>query len=468
MHLLRKSRLSPSYSSAHTHHLYVAVAKRYSYNHQPIAFRETLGSFIHHPTIHISKPSPIMSPKFAIPEEYQHLLRHIELTDQRTDNEVLKTLEAEAPVTSEKNVWAFWDTGISKAPAWCQRNVASWVRMNSAAGWTVRVLNLVKGSASHWSKFVPAEMLPTAFVEGRMDGPYAAQHSADLLRGAVLYQHGGIFLDVSCMLFRSFDRICWERMQRPERQYGVAHTPIFNDVIQNSFFAARKGNVFIQKWHELFVTVWSAPPDRTNYEGLTDHPLLEFAKHVDLPVPPIGLKVPLSTFKEYVTQILCWRRVCRLSAPEKDGLDLNRYWQEHVLPISMMHESWGLEDVCGWSAERAFQRLTAKMEPPPPLSDNDNEKSVAAAADYQESWRMVWRMLSQSSMEKFFNGKQLLKEPALGSWFSAPENAGKDCEPGTFVELLRYGAEHFEQAREEVELVPLGDIDKIPKGLLEP
>jgi hypothetical protein len=126
-------------------------------------------------------------------------------------------------------------------------------------------------------------------------------------------------------------------------------TPIVNDIVQNSCFASRKGDPFIRRWHELFVHIWSTPPTRTNCIGVRDGPLLKFLDDVPYPVPPIGLKVSSRTFEEYTAQILCWRRICRLSVPDKgeDGFDSNKYWMENIMHLSMVQECWGAEEICG-------------------------------------------------------------------------------------------------------------------------
>jgi hypothetical protein len=65
--------------------------------------------------------------EYQIPDEYRHELRYVEPADTRPDIELLAALEKHVPVTGEKNVWAFWNSGISAIPPWCQRNIASWI-----------------------------------------------------------------------------------------------------------------------------------------------------------------------------------------------------------------------------------------------------------------------------------------------------------------------------------------------------
>ena len=58
------------------------------------------------------------------------------------------------------------------------------------------------------------------------------------------------------------------------------------------------------------------------------------------------------------------------------------------------------------------------------------------------------RLLTKSTMQKITHAKNLVETPAHGVLWDAEENQGKDIEPGTFVEFLRYATVHFEQIRE--------------------
>ncbi len=90
-------------------------------------------------------------------------------------------------------------------------------------------------------------------------------------------------------------------------------------------------------------------------------------------------------------------------------------------------------------------------------------------SDYAEAHCLVWRLLTRSSMQKVTHAKNLTKTPALGLLWELFGREGKDCEPGTFAELLRYGAEHFEQTRKEIEYVKAPEIvDTMNKTVLEP
>jgi hypothetical protein len=59
-------------------------------------------------------------------------------------------------------------------------------------------------------------------------------------------------------------------------------------------------------------------------------------------------------------------------------------------------------------------------------------------------------------MQKITHGKNLTKTPAWGLIWDEKGNESKDIEPGTFAELLRYGAVRFEQTRESITYVQCG------------
>ena len=189
----------------------------------------------------------MQNPKFSIPVELQGQLRYVEASDTRSDDEIFKSLTQYISVTSEKNIWAFWDSGFSNVPAWCQRNVLNWVRLCSPS-WTVRVLDSVSKSPNYALKYVPTEALPECFVKGTMDGEYVGQHSADFLRGACLYLHGGIWLDVGIILIRDIERICWKKILDPESPFQVAVAWGNGTNVGNYFVSTRKHDPFIKRW----------------------------------------------------------------------------------------------------------------------------------------------------------------------------------------------------------------------------
>jgi Capsular polysaccharide synthesis protein len=184
---------------------------------------------------------------FSIPEEYRDKLQPIEVTDHRSDAEIFASFLEHRPVTSEKNVWAYWHSGISSMPKWCQKNAIDWVRILGPK-WTVRVLDNVSGSPNNTLRYVPENLLPPAFVDQTMDGPYIGQHGADLTRSACLYEYGGAWMDAGSILIRHIDRICWDELENSDSPYRVAIPIIYGIMGANHFVAARKRDPFIYLW----------------------------------------------------------------------------------------------------------------------------------------------------------------------------------------------------------------------------
>lgn len=182
-----------------------------------------------------------------IPEEFRDQLIYRENPDRRTDTQILESLTTYNSVTSEKNVWAFWHSGTTSMPGWCQRNVTDWVRLLGPS-WTVRVLDSVKGSPNNALRYLPTESLPATYVEGSMDGPYKGPHAADMLRGACLYHHGGVFMDVGNLLIRHLDRVCWNQLEDPTSPFQVSCPWMYDITMANHFVASRKGDPFIKRW----------------------------------------------------------------------------------------------------------------------------------------------------------------------------------------------------------------------------
>ncbi|KAK3724774.1 hypothetical protein LTR37_000822 [Vermiconidia calcicola] len=395
----------------------------------------------------------------TIPEEFQAQLVLRENDDRRTNAEILESLGQYRPIASEKNVWAFWHSGLTSMPQWCQHNVVDWVRMLGPS-WTVRILDSVPDSLNNALKYLDAELLTETYVRGTMDGPYKGPHAADLLRGACLWQHGGVFMDVGNLLIRHLDRICWNQLEDPSSPFRVSVPWMYGITMANHFVAARKGDPFIKHWHDLFTYLWK---DRTNYEGLIQSPLLAFAQELTLDDSRASkfhweFSVSDQTVFEYVTQVVCWMRICMLEDPgdgRSDAFNGAEYWQKHVLIWDVLPENWGAEETLGFVGQKVYERLSEKRD-----ADPETE-------EYKEAYNLTWRLLTKSSMQKITHGKNLTASVHLGTLWD--ENPGKDCEPGTFAGLLRHGTVHFEQTRPEVAYVEAPKPpETLKKGVFEP
>ncbi|KAI9147337.1 putative glycosyl transferase FCK3 [Paramyrothecium foliicola] len=403
--------------------------------------------------------------RFEIPLEYQDRLEVVEPHDQRSNDEILQSLGEYTPVTSEKNVWAFWHSGVSNMPAWCQRNVIDWVRICSP-DWTIRVLDNVPESPNYALKYLDQNLLVQTFVERTMDGKFVGQHGADLVRGATLVQYGGVWMDVGSILTRHLDRVCWDRLQDPSDPYQVAVTVRPNHGIINYFVACRKGDPFIRYWHELFCSLWEG---RTNLHGIIDHPLVSFLKHVSeeqLAAAEddmgLALKVSMTELAEYAIQVFIWTRLTLLDEATADGFCYADYWRKNIMRIDLSEETLQIETILGFGSpgQLTLDLLSTRLD-----ADKDSEQ-------YRLAEKAVWLVLSQSSMQKIYRGGKLFAELQLGSLLDLTENAGKDCAPGTFAELLRYGTIHFRQKRPQISIrspeAPEARVALVYKDFLNP
>src|ERR1700709_1142661 len=101
-----------------------------------------------------------MSPAFVETSELK-LIPPSQL-DSRSEDEIISTLLQHQPITSEKNLWTFWDTGFWEMRPYVRRNVIGWVR-RLGPDWTVRVLDHVDGSPLNVSTFLNATEFHDAF-----------------------------------------------------------------------------------------------------------------------------------------------------------------------------------------------------------------------------------------------------------------------------------------------------------------
>lgn len=204
--------------------------------------------------------------------------------------------------------------------------------------------------------------------------------------------------------------------------------------------------------------IWT---DRVSYEGLSTSPLLAFLQEMSFDEGTAenfhwDWKVSFTTVAEYVGQVSCWARLCRLEGVPSDPFSGYDYWMNHIMTINVLQESWGGESLIGWDnfGERLYNLLKTKVD-----GDKDSP-------EWQEAYKVTWRLLAKSSVQKTTRGKNLTHSKHLGAFWD--ENPGSDCIPGTFGELLRFGTENFWQTRENIVLKePPKPKVTMKKGLLE-
>ncbi|KAJ6436704.1 glycosyltransferase [Purpureocillium lavendulum] len=380
--------------------------------------------------------------------------------DHRTDEKIAAWLQERHDVAvSEKNVWAFWHSGFKSMPPWSQRNVINWVR-RLGPDWTVHMLDIVPNSATNVCHFIGdmESMLPQAFNEGTMDGPTVGQHQADLVRLPLLYQHGGIWMDVGMLLFRHVKDICWNAIMDPESPFEVGGFAMQLrpgvESMMNSFIAARKGNSFIKRWHDIFLAVWGR---QTNAyaSNFHKHPLLR-----PIPLPKLTaeqLNAPEATVSmeflgNYLTQVQCFERLRKIIDPNT-GFNGPEYYGTHVFLLPSMSEMYYMQRVSSWQGPEEFALLSAR------LCNSDG---------LQDEVQIINGMLAGTATMKLSHAPPG-EVPFLADIWSMPENQDADIAKGTVAAYMRYGSVRFNQIRDlEPIQVSVDTNGALRTGLLEP
>ena len=201
---------------------------------------------------------------------------------------------------------------------------------------------------------------------------------------------------------------------------------------------------------------------RTDFTGVIRSPLIGFMKLIDFAdTDHAGYKwdwkIDEQTAFGYIGQVIAWMRLTWLQEPH-GGFDGVGYWASKVLLWDALPENLPAENAIGFYGEDLLKVFAMKLDP--------NERD----AEYKKAEDVVWKMLAQSVLQKITHGKGLTHSLHCGTLLDMPENEGKDAEPGTFGELLRYGSVHFEQMREmEYIVAPVVEAEVIiRKGVLEP
>ena len=361
-----------------------------------------------------------------------------------TDEQIIAQLQAYQPPTeSEKNVWAFWDSGLSNCPAWCQRNVVSWVRRLSPS-WTVRFLDNVPGSTNNLSKFVPAEYLPESFTANNQtlkNDPQPGAHISDLVRLPLLYLYGGVWLDVSFILFRGLDSLCWDVLADPARAeemggFRVSFGPPSPDTLTaffNGFIAARRHNLCLKLWNETSLAVWKG---RENTLNMNQNALLRHLPRYEAP----GQRSPFKyeDYVDYIIQMICLERL-RHVKDEKAGWDGPAYFGTggKVLLFDCVSEVYWAQRLTMWNGRKQFELLATSTDP-----------HVAGQDKYDEAKAFVQGILNVSSTMKFSSGLKVPGIEYIATLWNKPENEGKDNLEGTFAAELRRASVEFEREKE--------------------
>lgn len=267
-----------------------------------------------------------------------------------------------------------------------------------------------------------------------MDGRHAAQHAADLVRLPLLFEHGGVWMDVGNMLHTHLDELFWDHLSAPDSVYEMGVWLISGQIRKqwgsfgNYMLAARKGCVFIRNWHNSYRELWKG---RTN--------ALDFHK---LPlVQDIGLAEGMADWNfgdkilhmsDYVAHMLMGDRTRNL-------LDVSSGWNGREFFNGKAFMVEGIYNgVLGairtdFDGQRQADLFTTRLDDP------DVEKRRAAE-------EFVVEMLEKSHMYKVYHNSAG-GLPALGDLVKKEGFQDVDHRPGTYGEMYRYGTVHWRSTR---------------------
>ena len=374
--------------------------------------------------------------------------------DTRLDAEVISLLKCHIPVQSEKNVWAYWNSGWDNMRPWCQRNVLNWVRLLGPE-WTVRVLDDVPGSELHFSRHVPASYFPDSFNKRKLNG--TPQHASDLVRLPLLFIHGGVWIDVGMMLFRHVDDICWLSIEDPASDYEMMAMlmPLRPEpgMILNGFLATKKGNGMIKRWHDICCELWKG---KTTAKDSRTHPLLA---HLPPVFPQLGTlgsppwHISTEDLGDWLIHFLAFERLHLLKDPN-DGFDGADYLSRRMLLFKAEDHVYYAQRITGWDGRKQHNMLATKVS-------SSDTSAVSEAKSF------VDKILQETFMMKLGHGPVTGLE-ILASIWGEEKHQNDDAAEGTFADYLRYGSVHWQQDSEVVP-VQLRRPDKVHvTGLLDP
>ncbi|CAI7615842.1 unnamed protein product [Penicillium bialowiezense] len=369
-----------------------------------------------------------------------------ELLDLRSDTEIDFDLLHPDPITGVKNIWFFWHSGYANMHPYTKRTVRAWHRRFTKQGWTVRIVDRQAGSKSNIAVFLDVtdrNIFPRAFADETLTGPYALQHTSDLVRWPLLLRYGGVYADVGMMQIGDLDSLWNNTIANADSGYEVlSYTPSGQDhySLCNYLLGALPNNALFARCHRLLLTLWAADGGKTSTDGMHASPLLQG-------VPLMGGEFTITeedgTFigpaevsrllTDYIIQGQVATAVMGLVDSE-DNWDGPAYCVKHFYAVEFMEGSQLINELTAWNGQEAFDLLSLPM---PNEGDLESEKQ-------QKARDIVEACLTRSFGFKLAHGLILrVNKVTLGSLWR--DNPGSDVVPGTYASWLRHGIAYWNQ-----------------------
>ena len=139
-----------------------------------------------------------------------------------------------------RNVWLFWDKGLSQAPSIVQKCIQSWVDKNPT--WSLIVLDSI--SIHNYIKLdLPTEVMTNL----------SSAHQSDLIRLLLLSKYGGVWADATTFCTKSLDE--WIDDYSPSG-FFVFDRPDRHKLISNWFIASSKNGIIVTKLYQMLTQYW--------------------------------------------------------------------------------------------------------------------------------------------------------------------------------------------------------------------
>ncbi|KAK3058633.1 hypothetical protein LTR09_000198 [Extremus antarcticus] len=366
--------------------------------------------------------------------------------DLRPDADVDHDLTNPPPVSGEKNIWLFWNSGFAKLHPYTKRNVRTWHRRFFRSGWVVRVMNLVSGSPLNINNFLDTsdpKVFPKAFRDGTIGGTYGPQHTSDLVRWPLLLRYGGVYADVGMIQIGDLEHLWNKSIGNPDSPYEVLSYNMGGPearALTNYFLCSRRNNPMFERCQRLLLALWDADGGKTSTDGMHASPLLKG-------IPLLGEGDDSLAFEEngrkfeqqevsrmltdYIIQGQSMTMVMGL-VDEEDGWDGPKYVAEHVFAIHYMEGSQLINELTAWNGPEAFRLMSLSL---PKEGETETE-------DQAKAREIVEECLRRSFGFKLAHGLILrVMGDTLGSLWRKHE--GSDVVEGTYADWLRYGTVHW-------------------------
>lgn len=366
--------------------------------------------------------------------------------DLRSESEIDHDLLNPSPITNNKNVWFFWHSGFLNMHPYTQRNVRAWHRRLSKLGWTIRVIDRQPNSPLNIANFLDVSdprTFPQSFIDGRIGGDFAPQHTSDLARFPLLLKYGGVYADVGLMQIGDLDRLWETTIGDPAAPWEVLSYNMGSPddrALTNYFIASKRNNPLFERCHRLLLAIWAENGGRVDTEGAHKSSLLK-----ELPLIGEGMHSFTENGRYYgpdetariLTDYIIQGQVITMvmSLVDEEG-DWNgpRYCAEHIYAIDYMEGSQLINEFTEWKGLQAFELMSLSLP----------KEGEAEAEDQRQARTIVEACLQRSFGFKLAHGLIIrVYGDTLGSLWR--KHTGSDNVRGTYAHWLRQGMIYWTQ-----------------------